>query len=201
MVSPSRCPPWQPERPGPTRREPRRAQRSYTTPRDTILSGGTEMHDIAIRQEIVDRVIAKRSRLHLSKVSIPRRPRSSWSTCRTRSARRAHRSRCRPRAASYRRSTGLQPRSARRMAPSSGWWAWSGTAPAWTTGELPPGRARRPGEGYVGSPPHAYLVHVPEGKNDPRASTGCTLDELPGDKEAVPWGEYRKPPGWAAFSD
>ena len=31
MVSPSRCPPWQPERPGPTRREPRRAQRSYTT--------------------------------------------------------------------------------------------------------------------------------------------------------------------------
>ena len=25
------------------------------------------MHDIAIRQEIVDRVIAKRSRLHLSK--------------------------------------------------------------------------------------------------------------------------------------
>ena len=38
MVSPSRCPPWQPERPGPTRREPRRAQRSYTTPRDTILA-------------------------------------------------------------------------------------------------------------------------------------------------------------------
>ena len=37
MVSPSRCPPWQPERPGPTRREPRRAQRSYTTPRDTII--------------------------------------------------------------------------------------------------------------------------------------------------------------------
>ena len=36
MVSPSRCPPWQPERPGPTRREPRRAQRSYTTRRDTI---------------------------------------------------------------------------------------------------------------------------------------------------------------------
>ena len=36
MVSPSRCPPWQPERPGPTRREPRRAQRSYTTCRDTI---------------------------------------------------------------------------------------------------------------------------------------------------------------------
>ena len=33
---PSRCPPWQPERPGPTRREPRRAQRSYTTRRDTI---------------------------------------------------------------------------------------------------------------------------------------------------------------------
>ena len=27
---------WQPERPGPTRREPRRAQRSYTTCRDTI---------------------------------------------------------------------------------------------------------------------------------------------------------------------
>ena len=40
MVSPSRCPPWQPERPGPTRREPRRAQRSYTTPRDTILCRG-----------------------------------------------------------------------------------------------------------------------------------------------------------------
>ncbi len=38
MVSPSRCPPWQPERPGPTRREPRRAQRSYTTRRDTITS-------------------------------------------------------------------------------------------------------------------------------------------------------------------
>ena len=38
MVSPSRCPPWQPERPGPTRREPRRAQRSYTTRRDTIAS-------------------------------------------------------------------------------------------------------------------------------------------------------------------
>ena len=38
MVSPSRCPPWQPERPGPTRREPRRAQRSYTTCRDTFLS-------------------------------------------------------------------------------------------------------------------------------------------------------------------
>ena len=37
MVSPSRCPPSQPERPGPTRREPRRAQRSYTTCRDTIL--------------------------------------------------------------------------------------------------------------------------------------------------------------------
>ena len=37
MVSPSRCPPWQPERPGPTRREPRRAQRSYITRRDTIL--------------------------------------------------------------------------------------------------------------------------------------------------------------------
>ena len=37
MVSPSRCPPWQPERPGPTRREPRRAQRSYTTRRDTIV--------------------------------------------------------------------------------------------------------------------------------------------------------------------
>ena len=37
MVSPSRCPQWQPERPGPTRREPRRAQRSYTTRRDTIL--------------------------------------------------------------------------------------------------------------------------------------------------------------------
>ena len=36
MVSPSRCPPWQPERPGPTRREPRRARRSYTTRRDTI---------------------------------------------------------------------------------------------------------------------------------------------------------------------
>ena len=36
MVSPSRCPPWQPERPGPTRREPRRAQRSYTTRRDMI---------------------------------------------------------------------------------------------------------------------------------------------------------------------
>ena len=36
MVSPSRCPPWQPERPRPTRREPRRAQRSYTTRRDTI---------------------------------------------------------------------------------------------------------------------------------------------------------------------
>ncbi len=36
MVSPSRCPPWQPERPGPTRREPRRAQRSYTTCQDTI---------------------------------------------------------------------------------------------------------------------------------------------------------------------
>ena len=36
MVSPSRCPPWQPERPGPTRQEPRRAQRSYTTRRDTI---------------------------------------------------------------------------------------------------------------------------------------------------------------------
>ena len=40
MVSPSRCPPWQPERPGPTRREPRRAQRSYTTRRDTIASFG-----------------------------------------------------------------------------------------------------------------------------------------------------------------
>ena len=40
MVSPSRCPPWQPERPGPTRREPRRAQRSYTTPRDTISNTG-----------------------------------------------------------------------------------------------------------------------------------------------------------------
>ena len=39
MVSPSRCPPWQPERPGPTRREPRRAQRSYTTRRDTIDGG------------------------------------------------------------------------------------------------------------------------------------------------------------------
>ena len=39
-MSPSRCPPWQPERPGPTRREPRRAQRSYTTRRDTIRLGG-----------------------------------------------------------------------------------------------------------------------------------------------------------------
>ena len=37
MVSPSRCPPWQPERPGPTRREPRRARRSYTTRRDVTL--------------------------------------------------------------------------------------------------------------------------------------------------------------------
>ena len=36
LSAPSRCPPWQPERPGPTRREPRRAQRSYTTRRDTI---------------------------------------------------------------------------------------------------------------------------------------------------------------------
>ena len=44
--------------------------------------------------------------------------------------------------------------------------------------------------GYVGSPPHCYLVHVPEGKNDPRSSTGCGLDELPGDKEAIAWGEY-----------
>ena len=35
-MPPSRCPPWQPERPGPTRREPRRAQRSYTTRWDTI---------------------------------------------------------------------------------------------------------------------------------------------------------------------
>ena len=41
MVSPSRCPPWQPERPGPNRREPRRAQRSYTTRRDTIDSSIT----------------------------------------------------------------------------------------------------------------------------------------------------------------
>ena len=40
VVSPSRCPPWQPERPGPTRREPRRAQRSYTTRRDTIKRTG-----------------------------------------------------------------------------------------------------------------------------------------------------------------
>ena len=41
MVSPSRCPPWQPERPGPTRREPRRAQRScLTTCRDTIALAG-----------------------------------------------------------------------------------------------------------------------------------------------------------------
>ena len=38
MVSPSRCPPWQPERPGPTRREPRRAQHSYTKRRDTIAA-------------------------------------------------------------------------------------------------------------------------------------------------------------------
>ena len=47
MVSPSRCPPWQPERPGPTRREPRRAQRSYTTRRDTIkLEAGAFDEDV-----------------------------------------------------------------------------------------------------------------------------------------------------------
>ncbi len=48
-------PPWQPERPGPTRREPRRAQRSYTTCRDhesmtpelaTLRLG----HDLMVRQ-------------------------------------------------------------------------------------------------------------------------------------------------------
>ena len=43
MVSPSRCPPWQPERPGPTRREPRRAQRSYTTRRDTIIGSDSRL--------------------------------------------------------------------------------------------------------------------------------------------------------------
>ena len=38
MVSPSRCPPWQPERPGPTRRD-RRVERNALTPlrRDTIV--------------------------------------------------------------------------------------------------------------------------------------------------------------------
>ena len=33
---PSSCPPWQPERPGPTRRLPRPTPGSYTTERDTI---------------------------------------------------------------------------------------------------------------------------------------------------------------------
>ena len=37
VVPASSCHPWQPEHPGPKRRTPRRAQRSYTTPRDTIL--------------------------------------------------------------------------------------------------------------------------------------------------------------------
>ena len=40
---PITLPPWQPERPGPTRREPRRAQRSYTTPRDTIRASVEEV--------------------------------------------------------------------------------------------------------------------------------------------------------------
>ena len=35
-MSPSSCPLRQPDRPGPTRRKPRRAQGSYTTSRDTI---------------------------------------------------------------------------------------------------------------------------------------------------------------------
>ena len=50
MVSPSRCPPWQPERPGPTRREPRRAQRSYTTPRDTIQPAPSETEIVPARE-------------------------------------------------------------------------------------------------------------------------------------------------------
>ena len=52
MVSPSRCPPWQPERPGPTRREPRRAQRSYTTRRDTILVSDETQHNVANTEEV-----------------------------------------------------------------------------------------------------------------------------------------------------
>ena len=35
--------------------------------------------------------------------------------------------------------------------------------------------------GYVGSPPHCYLVHTPEGKNDP-GDFGYSVDELAGDK-------------------
>ena len=62
MVSPSRCPPWQPERPGPTRREPRRAQRSYTTRRDTIaglseqLSNGPLEERRGILHAIIQRI-------------------------------------------------------------------------------------------------------------------------------------------------
>ena len=43
--------------------------------------------------------------------------------------------------------------------------------------------------GNVGSPPHCYLVHTPAGKNDP-TSSGYTIDELAGDKEAIAWGEF-----------
>ena len=38
-MSPSSCPQRQPDKPGPTRRKPRRAQGSYTTSRDTIDGG------------------------------------------------------------------------------------------------------------------------------------------------------------------
>ena len=41
----------QPERPGPTRREPRRAQRSYTTPRDTILATALVRENAALERE------------------------------------------------------------------------------------------------------------------------------------------------------
>ena len=58
MVSPSRCPPWQPERPGPTRREPRRAQRSYTTRRDTILRPGN-VHSADGWREVLEPVVSR----------------------------------------------------------------------------------------------------------------------------------------------
>ena len=43
--------------------------------------------------------------------------------------------------------------------------------------------------GYIGSPPHCYLVHTPAGKNDP-GDFGYTIDDLAGDKEAIAWGEF-----------
>ena len=45
------------------------------------------------------------------------------------------------------------------------------------------------GGGYVGSPPHCFLVHAPQGDAEP-GRFGTALDELAGEREAIAWGEF-----------